>query len=460
MTPETTLKPMTSQSTKTRYLTTVASVLIMGSLLAGCGSVSDFASSMTPWRKEKTLQGERKPLFDEIDPALAVTGGAAKVGPASGGQTWVSAGGNLDNDVGNIAVSISGNRSWRANIGSSGGSLTSDALRASARPVSDGSRIFVYKPNGDVIALSTSGSRIWTASLRPKDEKEAAAGGGVAVSNGRVYAATAYSSLAAIDAASGNVLWTAKLPTPARSAPVAGDGKVYVVSQSNEVFALNESDGSEAWTYTGIEETAGLLSAASPAITGKRLVVPFSSGEVMALDTKEGEAVWIDGVARGFRTLALSGLADVSASPIVSGGMVYATGVAGRTIAANLKTGEREWSKDIGSVHTPVVSGNALFMVDLDDRMVALDRKTGDVLWATVLPKPEKKKHRRNWAGPILANGALIAMSSDGRMVVVDSASGKVMTTNNVNTDVFVSPIVAGGRMVVLDGDDAVAAFN
>ena len=156
----------------------------------------------------------------------------------------------------------------------------------------------------------------------------------------------------------------------------------------------------------------------------------------------------------------VSELADVSASPVVAGNTVYATGVAGKIVAVDARTGQRRWEQDLGSVHTPIVSGSALFMVDLDDRMVALDVKSGETLWATSLPRPEKKKRRRNWAGPILANGALVAFSSDGQVALVDAASGSIMTTNRTSTDVYVTPIVAGGRIVVLTGTDGVAAFN
>ena len=434
--------------------------LFLALTVGGCGGVSEFTDSINPFSREKTLPGERQPVFDGADPAVVAEKRAASIGEPSGGQSWPAAGGGLTNDPGNIAVSISGSRAWRAQIGASGGGLTADALRGSARPVSAGGRIFVYKSNGDVVALSTGGARLWTRSLRPEGEKDVAPGGGVALSGDIVYAATGYRSLAALNAASGQILWTVDLPTPARGAPVAGNGLIVVVSQSNEVYAINQQDGTEAWNYIGIDETAGVLSSANPAITGGRVVVPFSSGEITALDLKTGEPAWIDGVTRGFRTQAVSGLADVSASPIVSGNTVYATGVSGRTIAASLRSGERQWEQDLGSVHTPVVSGNALFMVDLDDRMVALDRKTGETLWATVLPRPERKKRRRNWAGPVLANGALVAVSSDGRMALVDAASGSIMATYDVNTDVYVAPIVAGGRLIVLDGDDAVAAFN
>lgn len=435
-------------------------VLSLSLALTGCGSVSEFTDSFNPFSSEKVLSGERQPVFDGADPAAKALGQAAKVGSATGGQTWTTAGGGVTNDPGNVAISVSGNRAWRAQVGASGGGITSSALRMSSRPVSDGSRIYVYKPNGEVVALSTGGARQWTQNLRPEGERDIGPGGGVTVEGGVVYAATSYRQIAALEAGSGRVIWKADLDTPARGAPVAGKGHVFVVSQSNDVYALNQSDGTVAWSYSGIEETGGLLSAANPAISGNRVIVPFSSGEIMAIDIKSGEPAWIDGVSRGFRTLALSGFADVSASPVVTGNTVYATGVAGRTVAVDARNGQRRWEQNLGSVHTPVVSGSALFMIDLDDRMVALNIKNGETLWASALPRPEKKKKRRNWAGPILANGSLVAFSSDGQVALVDAVSGKIMLTQRTSTDVFVTPIVAGGRIVVLTGNDGVAAFN
>jgi len=166
-------------------------VVALSVLLAGCGGVSEFAGSINPFSKDKRLPGERQPVFDGADPAVVASGKAATIGPATGGQEWPSAGGSLTNDAGNQAVSVTGTRVWRANIGATGGGLTTDALRASARPVSSAGRVFIYKPNGDVVALSTNGGRLWVKSLRPEGERDVAPGGGVAVSGGRVYAATA-----------------------------------------------------------------------------------------------------------------------------------------------------------------------------------------------------------------------------------------------------------------------------
>ena len=66
------------------------------------------------------------------------------------------------------------------------------------------------------------------------------------------------------------------------------------------------------------------------------MVVPYSSGEVTAFNADDGTLKWADAVVRSTRTLAVSGLTDVAASPVIYDGIVYATGVSGRTIAVRV----------------------------------------------------------------------------------------------------------------------------
>src|SRR6185503_12260392 len=106
-----------------------------------------------------------------------------------------------------------------------------------------------------------------------------------------------------------------------------------------------------------------------PAFSGNTVVVPYSSGEVTAFDAEKGTLKWADAVVRSTRTLAVSGFTDVAASPVIYNGVVYATGVSGRTIAVSLASGERLWEQNIGSAATPAVSGNALFLIDLQDEL-------------------------------------------------------------------------------------------
>jgi len=190
------------------------------------------------------------------------------------------------------------------------------------------------------------------------------------------------------------------------------------------------------------------------------VVVPYSSGEVTAFDTESGELRWADAVVRSTRTLAVSGLNDVAASPVIHDGVVYATGVSGRTIAVSLASGERLWEQNIGSSSTPAVSGNAIFIVDLQDNMVALDRRTGTAFWRTALPVVRKKRFFSVWAGPTLAGGILWAVSNDRKMIGVDPATGNIIVDREMPSPAYVKPIAAGGQLLVLSADGSLTAYR
>ena len=430
-------------------------ITLAAALLAGCGSISDlnpFGSS------EKRLSGERETVFSTNSPLVESSGRAASIGPARSVSAWPQPGGNERNDPGHRAFEGSGgSRAWRTSVNHSGPSVTRGTLRVAARPVAAGERIVIYSPDGAVTALSaSSGQRVWRTSLRPEGERDPASGGGVTVAGGQVFVATGYSEMAALDAGSGEVVWRRDIDTPARGAPTAGAGHVFVVSQKNELFAVDQSDGTLAFDYAGIPEQAGLLAASSPAVADGKVVVPYSSGEIMAFSVESGEPVWQSFVTRSMRTLAISGMTDVSGSPVIADGAVYATGVAGRTLSVALSDGSERWRRDIGSAHTPVVSGNAVFLIDLADRMVALDRNSGETLWMIKLPTEGK----RVFAGPVLAGGALYGVSNKGRMVRVNPADGAILSDVSVAGAAYMAPILAYGRLIIVSDTGEITALR
>jgi outer membrane protein assembly factor BamB len=443
----------------------------LGLLAAGCETFQDAVYDFNPFsEKDKILPGTRQAVFPggEIATEPGTARQAASIGAARANDDWPQAGGTPANDPGNVAYSGGAGRVWSSAVaGSSSGfqvaSLTGfggKGLRIGARPVVGGGRVYVYSPGGVVTALSLSGGgRAWTKTIRPEGERDISAGGGVAYDQGRLYVATSYGTLNALDASSGQTLWTIDLQAPARGAPTATNGKVYVTTQTNVVTAVSQSDGAELWSYRGIPETAGLLAAANPAVVGDTVVVPYTSGEVVAFDGK-GQPLWSDTVTAAARTYALSSLSDVAASPVADGGTVFAAGVSGETIAVDLKTGERKWSQDVGSAHTPVVSGSAVFLVDLDDRAVALDRATGAPMWSTKLPVVNTRKQRTHWAGPVLAGGSLWFVSSDSKLAQVDAVSGSIVATRPIGESAAISPIVASGLMIVVSASGTVSAYR
>ncbi|MGQ7794099.1 outer membrane protein assembly factor BamB family protein [Faunimonas sp. B44] len=440
---------MTATHTARRSGATTILILAAG-LLAGCGSL-DFLGS-----KETPLPGERRPALASL--GVEAAGGRAHPGPQTASADWSQPGGNAANAPGNVSLASGGaNAAWRATATAA---LAKRNARSPAPPIVHGGRIYVYGSDGAVTSLSAGGGRAWSVSLAPEGDRASLPGGGVAAAGNAVFAATGYGELVALDASTGGRVWTYKLDAPARSAPTAAGGKVYVVSATSTVHAVNAADGTLAWTQSGIRETAGVLSAASPAVSGNTVVVPLPSGEIIALDTATGQPKWGDTVVRATRSMAVAGLTDLAASPVIHDGVVYATGVAGRTIAIRLANGERLWEQNVGSATTPAVAGDAVFLVDLADNMVALDRRTGRVAWRTALPAVREKRFFSVWVGPTLAGGALWAVSNDGKLVSVDPTNGTIVGTRPLSSPSFVRPVAASGQLLVLGSDGQLSAFQ
>nr|WP_321456774.1 PQQ-binding-like beta-propeller repeat protein [uncultured Cohaesibacter sp.] len=436
-----------------------AAYLIWALSLAGCSSVGDFADSVNPFNTpEEILPGQRQALFE----TAAVAEVEDKTPVSISGQTdfssWSQAGGSASNNPPNVSFAGQGARVWSANAAVRGGD--SDE-RAAARPVSVGGRVAVYSPDGQVsLYQASNGGRLWNVSVRPQNEKGVSLGGAVAMDGARVFAATGYSELVALDAGTGRRLWTFQLDAPARGAPVVAGDTVLAVSATNSLFAVNISDGSKIWTFDGIPEETGLLGSGSPAVSGNTVLFSGTSGELVALDLKNGEMRWSDTIVQGSRRYAVSGISAIAGGPVVADGVVYAASVSGNTSALRVRDGERLWDRSLGAVHTPVVSGNTIFVLDLDDRIVAMNNKTGKIRWSSQLPSVRSKKKSTSWAGPVLAGSRLWVTSNDGKLAAVDPKDGKILLTRDIKDPVFIAPIAVSGRLIMLSASGRLSAYN
>ncbi len=190
-------------------------------------------------------------------------------------------------------------------------------------------------------------------------------------------------------------------------------------------------------------EKTSIISNPSPAIEGEIVVVPYPSGEIVALRVSDGQQVWQESLARTRSASAIASMSD-AARPAMDQGIVYAVGHGGRMIATQQKTGERLWSINVPGTQTPMVAGESVFVVDTTGQLLAITRREGKIQWTTKLPGAS------TWSGPTLAGGYLWLASNKGQLTAVEAATGKVISTQELGGPVYIAPIVAQGRMFIL----------
>ncbi len=425
--------------------------------LAGCGGGSSLPSipgvSNLFEETETPLPGERISVLasDSGGTTASVESNEPVTLPSpTSNASWSQPGGVASNAPGHLAFSGSGKTLWSEDIGSG----SSSDGRIIALPIVHNGKVFTLDSEGQVSAFSLSGGRSWRVGLTPEEEQsESGFGGGLAAEGNVLFVATGFGKVVALNAGSGKTVWSKALGVPIRTSPTVTNGKVFVVNTDSELYALSADTGDELWRSRGLPETAAVLSNVSPAISGDTLVVTYPSGEVAALDVSNGTPRWTDSVSGGRIGSSLTTIGD-AARPVINGGVVFAGNRTGRLLATRLKTGERVWSRDIRAAQTPWVAGGVVFVVDTNSRLYALDRKTGKVRWVSTLPSAV------TWSGPTLAGGKLWLASNKGLLVGVDAKSGQIATKRDLDDPVFISPVVASGRMFVLTDDAKLIAMN
>jgi outer membrane protein assembly factor BamB len=234
-------------------------------------------------------------------------------------------------------------------------------------------RYLYHDFGGDVFALNAStGDRIWTFLTGDFVQSSPAVVDGVLYigsDNGNVYA---------INASTGTKVWNYATNGPVRSSPAVAAGYVYVGSGDANVYALNASTGKKLWNYT----TGGIGGAPffytvqpSPAFANGIVYIGSEDHNVYALNASTGEKIWNYTTGGGVR-----------GSAAVADGRVYVG--SNRIFALDALTGEKMWDfPTLGDeLSSPAVAEGVVYFDSRDNNVYALNASTGAKIGNFTLP--------------------------------------------------------------------------
>ena len=261
----------------------------------------------------------------------------------------------------------------------------------------DESRIWFGGQDGLVYCLDrASGSTIWTTGLGYHVFSDVAL-----FQDSVVLAGTSMGGVAALDAESGELLWSHTLEGLVLG-PSVQDTVAVFVTESGDVAAYTPS-GRVLW------ERSFQSQPSPPTICGASLYIGFSSGRILAFNLADGATVW------------------ETQLPDASGRMVMSR---------------------------PVSAGSMLLAGTCDGRLVCLERASGTLLWETSF---------ENWmqVPPVVCDTLVYASCDDMRLHVLSLNSGEVLSSLELNGYSGTQPILAdgviylgtaGGRFMALRG--------
>lgn len=177
----------------------------------------------------------------------------------------------------------------------------------------------------------------------------------------------------ALDASTGEVIWSHRSAGKLFSTPAVGSGLVVFGSTDNNVYALDLATGEKRWSFECGKSVLG-----SPAIYGGKVFIGASDNCFRALDLKSGKLLWCYDKIKGF----------IEAKPFVDKEQVVIGDWANTLYSFNPADGKLQWtwsnggSRMLSPAATWPVKANGKIIFATPERVTyALDAKTGRQLW-------------------------------------------------------------------------------
>lgn len=344
-----------------------------------------------------------------------------------------------------IEAPVKLSRRWSRDIG-----VGRNEYKLNLRPVVKGARLFAADSEGRVTAIDAlTGDIVWTA------KTGAAVSAGPGVGEGLVLLGTSNAEIIALDAVDGSERWRTFVSSEVLAIPQTDLEKVIVQTADGNVSALSANDGQSLWSYNRTVPVLTLRGTSSPAIQQGLVVAGFSSGKLVALTADHGRVAWETSIAIPQGRSELERIVDIDGSPIIVGGAVFVSTFQGRIAAVELATGNLGWKRDISSHAGLGVDYSQVYVTDEDSHVWALSRTTGAAEW-----KLDQLANRKLTAPETFHDYVAVA-DYEGYVHLLSRYDGKISGRIEVDSKgVSARPLVVDDVLYIYGNSGKLAAYT
>ncbi|UOF01985.1 outer membrane protein assembly factor BamB family protein [Bdellovibrio reynosensis] len=291
--------------------------------------------------------------------------------------------------------------------------------------------------DGIVAYERESGKQKWRLNIPNGAEPSAA------LIRDRLFVGASDGNFYSIEASTGQVQWT--FPTKAEnlSTPLLDEGIVYFLAGNNVFYALDAATGRQLWLYSRQDTSQfSIRGGSQAALHNGTIYVGFTDGSLVALNAKNGSAVWEVQLNNNKR------FRDIDATPVIDGNQIYIAGYDDKLYSVSADKGEVLWRIDGGGYSAVTLAGDKLFFPTTNGEVWALKKANGEKLWSY--------KVKDGIATQVKTyKGSLVFGESQGRLQFLDMNSGAVLGGMEPGRGILSSPQVdeKANRVYFISGE-------
>lgn len=328
----------------------------------------------------------------------------------------------LDRKTGKVLWQQSAGSGYRPSGMGTSVQLDERSYYSSPSPVADGKRVIYFYGNGDLLAFTPAGAKLWARNIQ-KEYGDFCFGWTFSSSpqlyDGRLY-----------------------LQVLQRDIPVSGRGKA---GSPSFLLCLDPATGRELWrverpSQARMESREAFTTPVPHEHDGKKEILLAGGDTLSGHDAATGKELWRWGT---WNPGHVKGDWRLVPSPVAGGGVVLGCGPKREPVYAVRLNGAGDvsesglaWkSQERGDVTTDVPTplfyhGKFYVLSDVKKNISCVQPEDGKVLWTTPLTGTTAC-----WASPTGADGKIYVMSLKADVLVLDAEKGTLLSTNPMAED-------------------------
>ncbi|RZI69428.1 outer membrane protein assembly factor BamB [Variovorax guangxiensis] len=310
-----------------------------------------------------------------------------------------------------------------------------------------GDTVTVAGADGTVVAIdSRSGQENWRANVGTPLTAGVGSDGAVAA------VITQDNELVALQA--GKVLWRQRLTAQAFTAPLVAGRRVFVQTADRTVSAWDGQTGRRLWAQQRTAENLVLRKPGVLMAVGDTLITGIG-GRLAGLNPANGSSRWESPIAAPRGTNDVERLVDLTGSVSRVGDNVCARAYYANVGCVDATRGTLLWTKPASGAEG--VSGDDRFVYGTESNgsVVAWRRADGERAWSSDLLK------YRALTAPLAVGRSLVIGDESGLLLLVSREDGSLL--NRLTPDgsaIVTAPVLAGNTVVVVTRNGGVFGYR
>lgn len=217
--------------------------------------------------------------------------------------------------------------------------------------------VYIAGYNGKVYAFAASS--LQTRWVYPREDYLKPIVSGLTIANDTLYAACSDGRILALEPATGDKKWEAKLPDETWSTPAVEGNLLYIGSFDKKLYVLDAATGEKKWEF----ETGGSITA-MPLVADNTVYIGSFDRYLYAINVGDHSLKW-----------KFMGGNWFWARPVIYNNVVYAGCLDGRVYALDTRNGDKlaEFELDSPVASSPVIAGKAVVVAGQDGKIYSLD---------------------------------------------------------------------------------------